>query len=284
MIETLKGLIKSISPRYQTLQLEYATEFKPRYGHGKKPHPELYDIVNANRTEYKKLLNAFLPYKAQICEIPLTGDGDSATPYWKNGFLPGLDIIAIYGLLAELNPQKYVEIGSGTSTKVAHKARTDHALHTEIVSIDPAPRSSIENVADRIIKEPFEKTDFSFLYDLAAGDVLFIDNSHRILPNSDSMVFFMEVLPRLKPGVVVHIHDIYLPYDYPPFMCDRFYSEQYGLAFYLLANPTKYRTILPNYFISEDQELAFILQPFWEADHMSTVERHGGSFWLTISE
>jgi hypothetical protein len=54
-------------------------------------------------------------------------------------------------------------------------------------------------------------------------------------------------------GVIVHVHDIYLPYDYPQFMCDRFYSEQYGLAAFLLANPDRFLTIMPNYFVSEDR-------------------------------
>ena len=98
------------------------------------------------------------------------------------------------------------------------------------------------------------------------------------------MVFYMEVLPRLRPGVIVHIHDVYLPYDYPQFMCDRFYSEQYGLAMYLLANPNKYRTVLPNYFISEDAELAKILQPIWSHTNLLNVEQHGGSYWLQIGD
>ena len=94
----------------------------------------------------------------------------------------------------------------------------------------------------------------------------------------------MEVLPKLKPGVIVHIHDIYLPYDYPQNMCDRAYSEQYGLAFYLLANPQKYVTLLPNYYISEDKELALIISEIWNHNNLNEVERHGGSYWLKIGE
>ena len=94
--------------------------------------------------------------------------------------------------------------------------------------------------------------------------------------------FFLEILPKLKKGVIVHIHDIYLPYDYPQFMCDRFYSEQYGLAMYLLANSDKYQTILPNYFITEDKELSSIIEPIWNHSNLNDVERHGGSFWFKI--
>jgi hypothetical protein len=95
--------------------------------------------------------------------------------------------------------------------------------------------------------------------------------------------FFLEVLPRLSKGVIVHIHDIYLPYDYPQVMCDRFYSEQYGLAMYLLANSEKYQPILPCFFISEDNELSAILQPIWNHSNLKEVERHGGSFWFKIA-
>jgi len=94
----------------------------------------------------------------------------------------------------------------------------------------------------------------------------------------------LEILPRLKKGVIVHIHDIYLPYDYPQFMCDRFYSEQYGLAMYLLANPKKYDTILPNYFIFEDKELSDFISPIWNHDNLKKVEKHGGSYWIRINQ
>ena len=148
--------------------------------------------------------------------------------------------------------------------------------------IDPKPRAEIDTIANEIIREPFENINFDFIFSLKENDILFIDNSHRILPNSDSMVFYLEVLPKLPKGVIVHIHDIYLPFDYPQFMCDRFYSEQYGLAMYLLANSNKYQPILPNYFISEDKDLSKILNPIWKHSNLANVEHHGGSFWLKI--
>jgi hypothetical protein len=73
-------------------------------------------------------------------------------------------------------------------------------LDTEIISIDPMPRAEIDNLADKIIREPFENIDFDIFDNLNENDILFVDNSHRILPNSDSMVFYLEILPRLKKG------------------------------------------------------------------------------------
>lgn len=146
------------------------------------------------------------------------------------------------------------------------------------------PRAEIDQLADVVIRKPFEDIDYQKVLNLEAGDILFIDNSHRILPNSDSMVFYMEIFPQLNKGVIVHIHDIYLPYDYPQFMCDRFYTEQYGLAMYVMANPKRYKTIFPCYFVSEDEELAKQLEPIWNLDNLKEVERHGGSYWLQIGE
>jgi len=93
----------------------------------------------------------------------------------------------------------------------------------------------------------------------------------------------MELLPFLKKGVIVHIHDIYLPYDYPQFMCDRFYNEQYMLAAFLMADPKKYKPILPNFFISEDKELSDLISPMWAHPNLANIEKHGGSFWIQIN-
>jgi hypothetical protein len=162
---------------------------------------------------------------------------DAQSPGWNNGFLPGLDIVMLYAMMAKFKPATYIEIGSGNSTKVAFKAKKDLQLSSRIISIDPAPRAEIDALTDQVIRKPFEEVDLSVFSKLVAGDIVFVDNSHRMFPNSDATVFFLDVLPNLPEGVIVHVHDIYLPYDYPQFMCDRFYSEQYGLAAFLLANP-----------------------------------------------
>ncbi len=279
----LTHIYRWLHPRFQHLFLEYKVTFRPRYGHGKPPHEALYALVDASRNRYAGLLEASLKYIdfiATIKDARLGADGPD--PVWNSGYLPGLDVIGIYTMLAELKPEIYFEVGSGNSTKVAFKAITEQKLGTKIISVDPAPRAEIDQIADTIIRQPFEETNLLDLFQLKENDVLFIDNSHRILPNSDSMVFFLEVLPKLAKGVVVQIHDIYLPYDYPQFMCDRFYSEQYGLAIWLLSNPERFEILLPNYFISEDPELSNMVLPFWQQPGLDKVERHGGSFWFKI--
>ena len=279
----IKQLYRFLNPRYQNLFLEYKVKLKPRYGHGLPAHPELYKIIDANRETYIKLLKKALADKKNIWAIRDSKvETDKDKPAWNNGYLPGLDIIGIYTMLARFKPKRYIEIGSGNSTRVAHKAFIEKDLSTEFISIDPKPRAEVDQLPNRMIRQPFENVNLNIVAELNANDILFLDNSHRILPNSDSMVFFLEILPRLKRGVIVHIHDIYLPYDYPQFMCNRFYSEQYGLAMYLLANPEKYETILPNYFISEDKELSELISPIWDHENLRNVERHGGSFWIRI--
>ncbi len=279
----LKKLYRFFSPRFQTLFLEYPVSFQPRYGHGQPPHPELYAIINAHREQYALLLQTFLDNMPSLQSIrKCAEETNPLLPCWNNGFLPGLDIAALYSMIQKYQPKIYLEIGSGNSTKVAKKAIADNNLPTKIISIDPAPRVEIDVIADEVLRIPFEKVDTAVLNNLKAGDIIFVDNSHRVLPNSDAMVFFMEILPRLAKNTIVHLHDIYLPYDYPPFMCDRFYSEQYLLAAFLLANPQRYQPILPCFFISEDEALRNIIAPLWEHPNLQGVERHGGSFWLEI--
>lgn len=283
MIKYVKTSLKHLLPKYQKLVLDYKVDLKPRYSPA--PHPLLYDVINEHRTEYENFLNEILRHQSVFESIKTSEtETDENLPAWNNGFLPGLDIMALYSMMALYKPQRYIEIGSGNSTKVARKSILDNGLETQIISIDPYPRANIDHLADEVVRKPAEDlSDYKFITDeLGENDILFIDNSHRCLPNSDVTTCFLDILPYLKSGVIVHVHDIYLPYDYPQFMCDRFYSEQYVLAAFLLANPKKYRVLFPAFFVSEDHDLASILSPVWEHDVLKNVEKHGGSFWFRI--
>jgi len=258
---------------------------KPRYGFGKPVHMGLNLIIEANRSEYKSWLEKALSFRDRFVQWPVYDQHKhTSLPSWNNGFLPGLDMIMLYTIIAAGKPSTYVEIGSGNSTKVVAKAKKDHQLPLQIISMDPAPRAEIDQLADSVVREPFENADLGLFAALKSGDIVFVDNSHRIFPNSDATVFFMDVLPVLASGVIVHIHDVYLPFDYPQEVCDRYYSEQYTLAAFLMANPVKYRTIMPNFFVSEDESLNKILTPIWEHTSMPEVERHGASYWLQIGD
>jgi hypothetical protein len=101
--------------------------------------------------------------------------------------------------------------------------------------------------------------------------------------NSDVTVVFLDIVPRLRPGVLVHFHDVFLPYDYPPRWGKRYYSEQYVLAARLLARELGVEVLLPNAFISRDPELSRVLDPLWEHPNMRGVNRNGASLWMRIA-
>ncbi|HDX9579330.1 TPA: class I SAM-dependent methyltransferase [Bacillus pseudomycoides] len=261
--------------------LDYPIKSIPRFGWNKPPHAKLYEIINRNRLLYEEYLKKFLKHKEKFIRINRHEDTTFAScPSWINGWLPGLDSVALYGFLCENNPVRYYEIGSGNSTKFAKQAIKDHNLQTEILSIDPSPRTEIDSICDHVVRQPLEDVDLHIFDDLEPGDILFIDNSHRSFMNSDVTVVFLEILPRLKPGVFIEFHDIYLPHDYPQEWITRYYNEQYLLASTLLADGNKYEIIFPSMFIAQDPELSEVMAPLWDDPKMQGVERHGGSFWI----
>lgn len=267
----------------QIIALDYPVNPVPRYGFGKAPHPELTKILEQNNSLYEENLLQFLQFREDYLEIPIGQNIEQPTqPAWYNGWLPGLDSVALYGFLARYQPKRYFEIGSGNSTKFARRAIIDHNLNTKITSFDPEPRAEIDAICDQVVRQPVEEVDATIFQELEAGDILFVDNSHRSFMNSDVSVVFLELLPRLRSGVLVEFHDILLPYDYPPEWGNRFYNEQYLLACYLLAEGKKFEVILPNYFISRHDHLSKVLSPLWDDPRMKGAETHGCSFWLRI--
>jgi hypothetical protein len=268
-------------PAVQHIPIDYRVDPEPRYGHGKPPHALLQEIINQQRGAYRDTLQSFLQFERQLVAFPRTAETTSAAPFWDNGWFQGIDIVALYSLVALRKPPLYVEIGSGQSTRVVRRAITDQRLSTRIVSLDPEPRSEIDALCDERVRSPLEDCDLELFKRLAAGDVLFFDGSHRCFQNSDVTVFFLEVLPLLPPGVLVHIHDVWLPFDYAPAFTDRYYSEQYLLAVYLLARRAESpRIVLPNAFVCEDSELLQILGPLWGRPELAGVVQHGVSFWF----
>jgi hypothetical protein len=231
---------RALDGKQQAILLDYPVRCVPRYGYGKPPHQALYEMIAARRAAYEKTLRAFLPCVNDLAVIPVHAiDSEPDDPHWVNGFLPGLDAVAIYGFLAIRNPGLYTEIGSGNSTKFARSAIRRRRLQTRITSIDPTPRANVAAIVDDIIVRPLEDVDVRLFDELGEGDMLFFDGSHRSFMNSDVTVFFLEILPRLRPGVLVGIHDICLPLDYPPAYAPHFYSEQYLLATYLLGGASR---------------------------------------------
>jgi len=265
--------------------LDYPLTLRQRWDYA-TPHRAMYDIINRNRELYRSSLRAFLPLSDYLARIPerYTADSKLSDPCWSNRWMPALDGISIYGFLAIHKPKIYMEVGSGMSTKFARKAIVDHNLDTHIVSIDPCPRAEVNVLCDEVIRQPVEEVDVREFDRLDANDVLFIDNSHRVFMNSDVTTMFLDVLPGLKPGVLVEIHDVFLPYDYPKEWIHRYYSEQYLLAAYILAQGNMFDIILPNTFVSQDDELRSIMCPLQGNRAMKDVEMRGLSMWIRMNQ
>lgn len=280
--DLLKRIYYSLVKPSKVVLLDYPVDLVTT---GKAPNEKLFGIISANNTSYSMLLNKALSYKDAFASIKQDSQKDEESlPGWNNGFLPGLDMIMLYTLIAETRPKKYLEIGSGSSTKVVNQCRQDNKLSVEITSIDPQPRQTIVKIADKIFQHGLENADLSVFGTLQENDILFFDGTHVLAPNSDVTVFFLKVLPMLKAGVLVHVHDIYIPYEYPAFMQKRFYNEQYILAATLLSNPARYEVVAPNYYIYQQKELHGILSPVWQLPSLQNVEQHGGSFWFRVKQ
>ena len=127
-------------------------------------------------------------------------------------------------MIAGYKPVRYCEVGSGNFTKFARRAVRDFDLGTEIISLDPFPRTDINMLCDRIIRQPLEDLDAAVFDELEAEDIHFLDKFHRVFQNSNVTVFFLELLPHPKAGTIVQIHDILLPFNYPASWISRRYA------------------------------------------------------------
>lgn len=255
---------------------------QPRYGYGKPSHQRLVEQIGREAQGYRETLERFCHLGGKLRNIPLLPSSPAYTgPYWENPWLPPLDAVSIYGFLGLRRPRNYVEVGSGNSTKFARQAINDFKLDTTLISIDPQPRSEIDDLCDCCIRKRLEEVDLKVFDQLEPGDILFVDNSHQAFMNSDVTVFFMEILPNLKPGVLVGMHDIFLPEDYPPQWAQRLYGEQYLLAVWLLAGEHKIRIELPNHFLCQEPEFRPLLKSLGAAAGVPDLARGGGAFWMS---
>jgi predicted O-methyltransferase YrrM len=248
---------------------------EPRWGHGKPRHVRLAQLLSGLDDEYEGVLREFAAYADALHAIPLA-QTDAREPHWGNGFLFGVDGASLYCFTRERAPRRYIEVGSGNSTLFVDRARRDGRLDTEIVSIDPRPRREIDAICDRVVREPIETADLDVFSDLEAGDIVFLDGTHRVFTNSDAVVFFLDVLPNLPPGVLVGIHDVHLPDDYRPEHTGRYYSEQYLLAAYLLGEPDWMRAVLPCWYVSDHPRLGDLARALVPP----AVRTRGVIFWL----
>lgn len=206
--------------------------------------------------------------------------------YWNNPMFPPLDAIVLYGMLREYCPERLIEIGSGFSTEISLMAASQ--TRTVIHCIEPYPSERLlehDAQLQTIIQTPLQEVSLDIFKTLKANDFLFIDTTHTVKIGSDVNHLLFNVIPHLASGVIIHFHDIFLPFEYPRRWYDElsiFWNEQYLLLGYLMDNPT-IELLLPNYVLSM-QFKEQLGERFKGFDIWHLTENMGGasgaSFWL----
>ncbi|MFI4965702.1 MAG: class I SAM-dependent methyltransferase [Caulobacterales bacterium] len=282
-VPTLAAQVFSTETARQTFKVvDYSYTAEVRYGAGRPAHPELLSLIGAGRERYRAFLTGLGDLQSDFAQLPLGGDYASTAPFWLNSWFPPLDGMALTGMLRAHNPVRFVEVGSGVSTKFARRAVQLYGLRTQLTSIDPEPRNAVDKLCDQVIRRPLEQCRMEMFDALQPGDIFFLDSSHRTFQGSDVSVFFLEILPRLKPGVIVHIHDIYLPYDYISGHVHRLWNEQYLLATALLFGAARFEILFPCWFVGRDPELAAHAEAMLRQGPLAGVDLYGASFWMRM--
>jgi predicted O-methyltransferase YrrM len=185
-------------------------------------YPALAPLFDAARHRFEAVLADIGRFSQDLRII----DKDDDPARFDQDWFPRLDAAAAYAIVRTLKPRRIVEIGSGHSTRFMARAVRDGALATDIICIDPAPRAALSRLAVTHIPVLLQEADPKILAAIKSGDVLFVDSSHIAMPGTDVDRLFVDTLPRLPAGAVVHVHDITLPYAYPEIWSWRGYNEQ----------------------------------------------------------
>ncbi len=205
-----------------------------------QPIPIYHEVFSQERLS--DFMENLLPYAS---ELSGPEDADENAPggfFWNNSQFTNSDAVAYYCMLRHLKPKRVVEIGSGFSTLVADAALRANG-HGEIVAIEPYPRPFLKSVASvkQLIERPIQSINqLEFLKLVNDADVLFIDSTHTVKIGSDCLYIYLHLLPAIKHRIMVHSHDIFLPFGMPiSWARDHhiYWTEQYLLYAYLLKNP-----------------------------------------------
>jgi predicted O-methyltransferase YrrM len=236
--------------------------------------------LDFNVSQQLSLIEKLLPFTSDLDftnEAPETGQ----RYFYSNDQFPALDAEFLFLMLRHFRPARFIEVGSGYSTLVtAEVNRRYFDLQMQFDCVEPYPRQflidGIPGVNNLIVKK-VEDIAVDYFQQLGTGDVLFIDSSHVSKIGSDVNHLFLEVLPRLRAGVIVHIHDIFLPDEYPAvWMIDqgRNWNEQYLLRALLIDNP-KWSILWASHFMGTRHRVA-VQRTFPGYPSLGG----GGSFWI----
>jgi predicted O-methyltransferase YrrM len=239
--------------------------------------------LDLNVAEQLSLLGRF-QFQEELRKFPLKS-AKHLEYYYDNGSFEAGDSEYLYSLIRHVKPRRVIEIGSGYSTLMSRNAirkneSENSSYSCDHVCIEPYEQPWLEELGIRIIRRRVEECEMDLFMSLDGGDILFIDSSHVIRPQGDVLFEYLELLPLLKPGVFVHIHDIFTPRDYPSdWVVDRIrlWNEQYLLEAFLSFN-NRFRVIGALNFLKHHYPEALAERfPIVKA---AMEQREPGSFWI----
>lgn len=220
-----------------------------------KNNGDLLDL-EMNEAVQLELLNQFSEFKS---ETPDWKKNKTLRYRYDNKWYPSSDGIALYSILRTFKPQRIIEVGSGYSSALMLDVNDQFfSGNMNLTFIEPNPErlNSLLRKTDRskttIIEKMVQTVPLSTFESLESGDLLLIDSSHVAKTGSDVNFLFFQVLPVLKPGVIVHIHDVFYPFEYPEAWITggRNWNEIYLLRAFL-QNNKHYEILFFNHFMSE---------------------------------
>ena len=242
-------------------------------------HPSDLAGVEMNETTQLELLREYIPkFRDEYEQLPTSSPGKDRGFYVNNTLFGGVDALVAYCMVRHFKPRTIIEVGSGFSSLVLGQA-AERNKRAGLICIEPFPREFLREGFPglrSLIEKKVQDIELEFFSQLESDDILFIDSSHTVKIGSDVNYLFLEVLPRLRPGVIVHVHDIFLPFEYRrDWVLDelRFWSEQYLLQAFLQFN-SEFEVLMANSYLNhyheEDLKAAFPALERWV----------GGSFWM----
>jgi len=256
---------------------------RPRWGNIQPPIAPLLDWMSSGASAYQDVLDAMRRHAAQFAAIDR--DFDAARlpqPGILGAPLSPFDAAAVYAIVADKRPKRVIEIGPGVAAAFAKRSIQDQGIDARITVIDPEPHAGIETACDKLVRRALETTDLSIFDQLEAGDVVLLESTHRAFTNSDVTVFMIDVLPRLKPGVVIAMSEVHLPWDYPDRFNDRYWNEAYILAAYLIGARERVEPILPTAWITRGAQFASWFEtPLIDLGDANGQWRSGSALWFT---
>jgi predicted O-methyltransferase YrrM len=239
--------------------------------------------INMNDEYQLYVLNeVFQQFKSEFDQF-LVNPGENPNDYYhNNSFFVGADAVALYCMVRSCRPKKIIEVGSGFSTRLSANACMKNGS-CDLICIEPYPDETLKNLPgiSKLITSRVEAIELDLFDGLEKDDILFIDSTHTVKIGSDVNYLFLDVLPRLKPGVLIHIHDIFLPREYPrAWILDHhmFSNEQYLLQAFM-AFYRKFEVVFSSSYMT-------IRYPQEMKAHLSMYPRwnEGCSFWIRRSE